>query len=236
MSYPVDPANCSTVNHCPNDRLEVRLSDLDETTTLHMGQWRYEKLSIRFDPSTTIAPPNNPRTIIAQVWQDTPNLLGPPLAVTAVDAGDSVRLDFIFKADPADPNHTFYSTLVPKSDTDFTSLCWRMKPSPTGPRGAVFIWTGADCQRDISLLPTSTAANYNAADNSGGPCAVNPDLWSAACRAQPHDFFNWGYDTTNGTGYDRFRISVGLYRPPIMEPILFWLDDVKLTTTGAALP
>lgn len=234
QGYPVDAANCSASNHCPNDRLEIRLSDLDESTGLHFGLWRYEKFSVRFDPSTTIAPPNNPRAIIAQVWQNTTTLLGPPLEVTAADAGANVRLDFNFKADATGPYHTLYSTLVPKSDTDFTTLCWKMKPSASGPRGAMFIWSGADCAGNIDLLPLTSAVNYNADDNGGGLCATLPASWTAACLTANHMFFNWGYTTAAG-GFDQFRISVGMYRPPTMQTMLFWMDNIGLATSAAGL-
>lgn len=233
QGYPVSQAACPP--GCPNDRLEVRLSDLDEVDGLHFGLWRYEKFSVRFDPSTTITPPGNPRAIIAQVWQDTTTLLGPPLNVTAADAGVNIRLDFNFKSSSAGPYYSFYSLLVPKSDTVFTEICWKMKPSASGPRGAVFIWTGADCNLNLDSLAITSAVNYNPQDNSGGLCATNPAAWTSTCTFTNHMFFNWGYTTELG-GKDAFRISVGMYRPPVMQTMLLWFDDIKLTQSGAALP
>lgn len=234
---PVDQANCNLTNGCPNDRLEIRLSDLNDADALHLQHWMYERFSVRFDPSTDIsAGVKSPRTSIAQVWQNTTTGLGPPLGVAAADVGTNVRLDFTFKAspDPAAPNNTAYSILVPKSDTDFTTLCWKMKPAPTGPRGVVLIWTGDACNGNIDLLPQESAVNWQPEDLAPYGQCIQVAAWSSYCKSIPHHVFNWGYPLPD-PGIDAFRISVGLYRPPIMGNILFWMDDIRLATNGAAL-
>lgn len=211
---------CNT-GGCKLDRLEVVLSQALDTHAMRFDDPRFLRFYLKVSPNTDIS-----HSLISQVWQlgSTGNkygrkAVGPALSasLTPHPQANKAYINFVHRNDNNLPSgRRFFRTEITKGQ--WYNFHMLLIPryvgfSPPG-RGLVLIWRNKGLNND---LVNSQAINYDPAHSS------------------KYKFF-WGFKPGSGPTDRKFTfdIRVGLYRPQ-GDPITFWMDSLKLTTSRSAI-